>query len=156
MMKMTVNGTEHVLDPEPRELLIHTLREQFKQTGPHVGCDTGTCGACTVVMDGKLIKSCTVFTVQCDGSSVTTIEGTYDSEVHENVRQALQKHGGVQCGYCTPGMVMTGAYLIHHDKVVDRDKVNAGLKGNLCMCTGYAQIVDAVVSVAEQVNGDAK
>lgn len=153
MVRFRVNGENYQLNPEPRELLVHTLRESCRKTGTHVGCDTGTCGACTVELDGRTVKSCTIFTVQVDGSSVTTIEGTLDSELHEKLRSAMHECGAVQCGYCTPGMVMTGANLIEEGRAGSREEICAGLKGNLCMCTGYTQIVEAIESVAKQTNG---
>ena len=145
---LTVNGTRHELAVEPRDLLVHVLRERLSLTGTNVGCDTSSCGACTVLLDGESVKSCTVLAVQADGAEVTTIEGlATNGELHP-VQQAFHDHHALQCGYCTPGMVMAAVSLIEHGEANDRDAIRRGLEGNLCRCTGYHNIVEAVASAA--------
>ena len=145
---LTVNGTPHELELEPRDLLVHVLREQLSLTGTNVGCDTSSCGACTVLLDGQSVKSCTVLGVQADGASITTIEGLAPNGELHPVQQAFHDHHALQCGYCTPGMVMAAVSLIENGEARDRDAIRAGLEGNLCRCTGYHNIVEAIVDVA--------
>jgi aerobic carbon-monoxide dehydrogenase small subunit len=144
-----VNGEQGSHDVEPRLLLVQYLRDVVGLTGTNIGCDTTSCGACTVHLDGEAVKSCTVLAVQADGSSVTTIEGLAESpdRLHP-VQAAFREHHGLQCGYCTPGMVMAAAALIDRGAVVDEASVRAGLEGNLCRCTGYHNIVKAVLAAA--------
>ncbi len=145
---LTVNGVRHQLDLEPRDLLVHVLREQLSLTGTNVGCDTSSCGACTVLLDGQSVKSCTVLGVQADGARITTIEGlAANGELHP-VQQAFHDHHALQCGYCTPGMVMAAVGLIENGEASDRDAIRAGLEGNLCRCTGYHNIVEAIAEAA--------
>jgi carbon-monoxide dehydrogenase small subunit len=145
---LTVNGTRHEVEVEPRDLLVHVLREQLSLTGTNVGCDTSSCGACTVLLDGQSVKSCTVLAVQADGAAVTTIEGlSSNGELHP-VQQAFHDHHALQCGYCTPGMVMAAVSLIENGDATDRDAIRSGLEGNLCRCTGYHNIVEAVAAAA--------
>jgi carbon-monoxide dehydrogenase small subunit len=145
---LTVNGTRHELEVEPRELLVYVLRERLGLTGTNVGCDTSSCGACTVLLDGESVKSCTVLGVQADGAEITTIEGlAADGELHP-VQQAFHDHHALQCGYCTPGMVMAAVSLIEHGEATDRAAIRAGLEGNLCRCTGYHNIVEAIADAA--------
>jgi carbon-monoxide dehydrogenase small subunit len=145
---LSVNGTRHELEVEPRDLLVHVLRERLSLTGTNVGCDTSSCGACTVLLDGQSVKSCTVLAVQADGADVTTIEGlSSNGELHP-VQQAFHDHHALQCGYCTPGMVMAAVSLIENGEATDRDAIRGGLEGNLCRCTGYHNIVEAVASAA--------
>ena len=145
---LTVNGTRHEVEVEPRDLLVHVLREQLSLTGTNIGCDTSSCGACTVLLDGQSVKSCTVLAVQADGAAVTTIEGlSSNGELHP-VQQAFHDHHALQCGYCTPGMVMAAVSLIENGEATDRDAIRSGLEGNLCRCTGYHNIVEAVASAA--------
>ena len=145
---VTVNGTRHELELEPRELLVYVLRDRLGLTGTNVGCDTSACGACTVLLDGASVKSCTVLGVQADGAEITTIEGlATDGELHP-VQQAFHDHHALQCGYCTPGMVMAAVSLISHGEATDEAAVRIGLEGNLCRCTGYQNIVQAVLSAA--------
>ena len=148
---ITVNGERHEGDVEPRTLLVHHLRDAVGLTGTNVGCDTSSCGACTVHLDGRSVKSCTVLAVQADGCSVTTIEGLAgaDGTLHP-VQAAFREHHGLQCGYCTPGMVMAAAGLIAEGAVTDERSVREGLEGNLCRCTGYHNIVKAVLAAAGQ------
>ncbi len=147
----TVNGKSQEHDVEPRRLLVHHLRDDMGLTGTNVGCDTSSCGACTILMDGQSVKSCTVLAVQADGSEITTIEGMAgdDGELHP-VQAAFREHHGLQCGFCTPGMVMAAAGLIDEGKVTDETSVRIGLEGNLCRCTGYHNIVKAVLAAAGQ------
>jgi carbon-monoxide dehydrogenase small subunit len=141
---MTVNGTRREAEVEPRELLVYFLRERLDLTGTNVGCDTTTCGACTVLMDGKAVKSCTVLTVQADGREVTTIEGlAEDGEMHP-LQRAFHEEHALQCGYCTPGMIMAALGLLLEDEDMSEDELRLGLEGNMCRCTGYQNIVKAI------------
>ena len=145
---ITVNGVRRELDVEPRQLLVYTLREQLGLTGTNVGCDTTSCGACTVHLDGESVKSCTVLAVQADGHEVTTIEGlATNGELHP-MQRAFQENHALQCGYCTPGMIMAAtSFLEEHPNPTD-EEIRHGLEGNLCRCTGYHNIVKAVQAVA--------
>ena len=145
---LTVNGVRHELELEPRDLLVHVLREQLSLTGTNVGCDTSSCGACTVLLDGESVKSCTVLGVQADGAVITTIEGLASNGELHPVQQAFHDHHALQCGYCTPGMVMAAVSLIGSGEATDRDAIRSGLEGNLCRCTGYHNIVEAVAAAA--------
>ncbi|HEY7200704.1 MAG TPA: (2Fe-2S)-binding protein [Candidatus Dormibacteraeota bacterium] len=148
-ISMTVNGVAEEADVEPRLLLVHFLRERLGLTGTNIGCDSTSCGACTVLLDGESAKSCTVLTVQADGAEVTTIEGVSAGEGALNPLQAaFQKHHGLQCGYCTPGMVMAATSLLRENPTPTEEEVRVGLEGNLCRCTGYQGIVDAVLETA--------
>jgi carbon-monoxide dehydrogenase small subunit len=145
---LTVNGTRHELELEPRELLVYVLRDRLRLTGTNVGCDTSSCGACTVMVDGESVKSCTLLGVQVDGAEITTIEGlARDGELHP-VQQAFHDRHALQCGYCTPGMVMAAVSLIEHGEAASEDAIREGLEGNLCRCTGYHNIVVAVQDAA--------
>ena len=145
---LTVNGTRHELDLEPRELLVYVLRDRLGLTGTTVGCDTSSCGACTVHIDGLSAKSCTLLGVQADGAEITTIEGlATDGELHP-VQQAFHDHHALQCGYCTPGMVMAAVSLIDEGAATSEEAIREGLEGNLCRCTGYHNIVAAVQDAA--------
>jgi carbon-monoxide dehydrogenase small subunit len=145
---LTVNGTRHELDLEPRELLVYVLRERLGLTGTNVGCDTSSCGSCTVLLGGESVKSCTLLGVQADGAEITTIEGlATDGELHP-VQRAFHEQHALQCGYCTPGMVMAAVSLIEHGEATDEASIRLGLEGNLCRCTGYHNIVLAVQQAA--------
>ncbi len=146
---MTVNGKAHEQEVEPRLLLVHYLRDVLGLTGTNIGCDTTSCGACTVLLDGVSVKSCTVLAVQADGASVTTIEGLAPGpdQLHP-VQQAFREHHGLQCGYCTPGMVMAATSLLAEHPHPTEQQVREGLEGNLCRCTGYHNIVKAVLAAA--------
>ena len=146
---LTVNGTERSLEVEPRTLLVHALRDDLGLTGTNVGCDSSSCGACTVLIDGQSAKSCTMFAVQADGADVTTIEGVADADgtLHP-MQQSFHENHALQCGYCTPGMVMAAISLVEEYPGLDEDGVRHGLEGNLCRCTGYQNIVDAVLAAA--------
>jgi aerobic carbon-monoxide dehydrogenase small subunit len=145
---VTVNGTQHQLELEPRELLVYVLRDRLGLTGTNVGCDTSACGACTVLLNGESVKSCTVLGVQADGAEITTIEGLASNGELHPVQQAFHDHHALQCGYCTPGMVMAAVSLIEHGEATDEAAVRMGLEGNLCRCTGYQNIVHAVLAAA--------
>ncbi len=145
---ITVNGTSHELEVEPRELLVYVLRERLGLTGTNVGCDTTSCGACTVLLDGESVKSCTLLAVQADGREVTTIEGLADDGKLHPVQQAFHEQHGLQCGYCTPGMVMATVSLLRENPDPSEDEIRLALEGNLCRCTGYVNIVKAVREAA--------
>ncbi len=146
---LKVNGVEHELDVEPRLLLVHALRDRLGLTGTHVGCDTSNCGACTVHIDGRAVKSCTVLAVQADGAEVTTIEGLGSDDQLHPLQEAFWNDHGLQCGYCTPGMIMAAAALLDDNPNPTEDEVRQGLEGNLCRCTGYHNIVKAVLDAAK-------
>ena len=149
-IRLRVNGVEHELEVEPRLLLVHLVRDKLGLTGTHVGCDTSNCGACTLHLDGQAVKSCTVLAVQADGSEVTTIEGLGSEENLHPMQEAFWANHGLQCGYCTPGMIMAGADLLNRNPSPTEDEVRHALEGNLCRCTGYHNIVKAVMSAAGQ------
>src|SRR5579875_1559964 len=150
---LTVNGIEHRLQVEPRRLLVHALRDDLGLTGTHVGCDTSNCGACTVHLDGRAVKSCTVLAVQADGAQVTTIEGLGSEEHLHPVQEAFWNDHGLQCGYCTPGMIMAAAALLAENPDPSEAEVRHALEGNLCRCTGYHNIVRAVLDAAKSKSG---
>jgi aerobic-type carbon monoxide dehydrogenase small subunit (CoxS/CutS family) len=147
---LTVNGTAQEHDVEPRLLLVHYLREVVGLTGTNVGCDTTSCGACTVLVDGESVKSCTMLALQADGAAVTTIEGLATDGALHPVQAAFQEHHGLQCGFCTPGMVMAAVSLIEEHPNLTEHDVRHGLEGNLCRCTGYHNIVKAVLAASGQ------
>jgi carbon-monoxide dehydrogenase small subunit len=145
---LKVNGTTHVVEVEPRALLVYVLRDQLDLTGTHVGCDTSQCGACTVHLDGRAVKSCTVLAVQAEGKDVTTIEGIGSAANMHPVQTAFWEKHGLQCGFCTPGMIMTATDFLAHHKNPTEEDIRHALEGNLCRCTGYQNIVDAVKTAA--------
>jgi carbon-monoxide dehydrogenase small subunit len=147
---VTVNGTEHTLDVEPRMLLVHMIRETLGLTGTHIGCDTSGCGACTVLLDGTPVKSCTMFGVQADGRSITTVEGLMEGGALHPVQAAFKEHHGLQCGYCTPGMMLVGAALIEQNPDPSDEDVRWAISGNICRCTGYMNIVKAIQAAAAE------
>jgi aerobic carbon-monoxide dehydrogenase small subunit len=148
-INLTINGKTHSHDVEPRLLLIHYLREVVGLTGPHVGCETSLCGACTVEVDGKAIKSCTMFAVQADGAKVTTIEGlAVDGKLHA-MQEAFWNEHGAQCGFCTPGMIMASKQILDRNPHPTDEEIRMGLEGNVCRCTGYQHIVNAVRAAAK-------
>ncbi|MBE9376529.1 (2Fe-2S)-binding protein [Saccharopolyspora sp. HNM0983] len=155
-VSITVNGEQRGHDVEDRTLLVHHLRDDRGLTGTNVGCDTTSCGACTVLLDGESVKSCTVLAAQADGRSVTTIEGLAEGEQLHPMQQAFREHHGLQCGFCTPGMVMASVSLLDENPDPTEQEVRSGLEGNLCRCTGYHNIVQAVLSAAEQKSGAAE
>ena len=152
-VKLTVNGRAVSVDVEDRTLLVHLLRDNLNLTGTHIGCDTSQCGACVVHVDGKAVKSCTMFAVQAEGAQVTTIEGlARDGKLHP-VQEAFRENHGLQCGFCTPGMIMTAVDMIRRKGVMDRDTVRHELEGNICRCTGYVNIVSSIVDASERIAG---
>ena len=154
-ISVTVNGQRHEDEVEPRLLLVHYLRDSLGLTGTHVGCDTSQCGACTIHLDGKAIKSCTMFAVQADGTALTTIEGmAKDGQLHP-IQQAFWDEHGLQCGYCTPGFIMAAAYLLEQNPNPTDDEIRRGLEGNLCRCTGYVNIIKSVKTAAERMSAGA-
>jgi len=144
----TVNGVEHRSEVEPRTLLVHYLRDELRLTGTNIGCDTSSCGACTIHIDGESVKSCTVLAVQADGQQITTIEGLADGDQLHPMQEAFRQCHGLQCGYCTPGMVMAAVSLLDENPHPTEREVRLGLEGNLCRCTGYHNIVKSVLACA--------
>src|SRR4051812_43043062 len=147
-VSVTVNGTVREADVEPRLLLVHLLRDEFGLTGTHIGCDTSNCGACTVHVNGRSAKSCTMLAVQADGAEVRTIEGMADGANLHPLQQAFWDQHGLQCGFCTPGMIMQAAWLLDQNDAPSEEEIRAGISGNLCRCTGYVNIVKAVQQAA--------
>ncbi|MGW8250049.1 MAG: (2Fe-2S)-binding protein [Anaerolineales bacterium] len=147
-VSISVNGVQHTQDVEPRMLLVHFLRDKLGLTGTNIGCDTSQCGACTVHLDGLSVKACTVLAVQADGSSVTTIEGLAQNGKLHPMQQAFWDHHGLQCGYCTPGMIMAAVKLVENNPSLTDEDIRHGLEGNLCRCTGYQNVVKSVKAAA--------
>jgi carbon-monoxide dehydrogenase small subunit len=148
-LDLTVNGSAHHLEIEPREFLVSVLRERLRLTGTNIGCETTSCGACTVLLDGRSVKSCTVLAVQAQSGEVTTIEGLAGPDGLHPVQEAFRRCHGLQCGFCTPGMVLAAVSLIDEGRAIDEKSVRLALKGNLCRCTGYHNIVQSVLSAAD-------
>ncbi|TFF27760.1 (2Fe-2S)-binding protein [Jiella endophytica] len=151
-LKLTVNGEAHELLAEPRELLIHVIRERLNLTGPHIGCETSHCGACTVDMNGRSVKSCTVFAAQANGAEITTIEGIGAPGALHPLQEAFREHHGLQCGFCTPGMITRAYRFLQENPSPSEAEVRMGMAGNLCRCTGYQNIVKAILSAAAEMN----
>jgi len=151
-ISVTVNGKRRQADVEPRLLLVHFLREHLRLTGTHVGCDTTQCGACTVLVDGRSAKSCTMFAVQADGTDVTTIEGLAASGQLHPLQEAFWEEHGLQCGFCTPGMIMTAVTLLADNPTPSEREIREGIAGNFCRCTGYQHIVNAVKAASRKMN----
>lgn len=153
IVNLKINGDLHEVMVDDRELLIHTLREQLLLTGAHIGCDTSHCGACTVDLDGRSVKSCTVFAVQADGGEITTIEGmaNADGTLHA-LQEAFREEHGLQCGFCTPGMIVRAHRLLQENSNPTEEEIRWGISGNLCRCTGYQNIVKAIRSAADKLN----
>ncbi len=156
---LTVNGTEHELEIEPRRLLVHAIREELDMTGTHIGCDTGNCGACTVLKDGTPIKSCLMFAAQADGAEILTVEGMEElpeaaGELHP-LQEGFKEEHGLQCGYCTPGMIMSGKALLDGNPDPEEDEIREAISGNLCRCTGYQNIVKSIEYAAEELESRA-
>jgi aerobic carbon-monoxide dehydrogenase small subunit len=149
-LQVTVNGESRDTEVEPRLLLVHYLRDTLGLTGTHIGCDTTNCGACTVHLNGESVKSCTVLAVQAEGAEVTTIEGMADGDSLHPLQEAFWEHHGLQCGYCTPGMIMAAADLLERNPRPSEEEVRHALEGNLCRCTGYHNIVKAVMAASGQ------
>jgi len=152
-IRFTVNGQEHQASVEPRLLLVHYLRENLRLTGTHVGCDTSQCGACTVLLNGQAVKSCTLLAVQANGANVTTIEGLEKDGQLSAVQEGFWEKHGLQCGFCTPGMIMAAEYLLSRNPKPTEVEIRQALEGNLCRCTGYVNIVAAVQYAAEKMGG---
>ena len=153
-ISINVNGVDHAAEVEPRLLLVHLIRDVLDLTGTHVGCETSICGACTVLVDGQAVKSCTMFAVQADGCNVTTIEGLAANGNLHPVQEGFWEKHGLQCGYCTPGMIIAASQIIDRNPNPSRDEIRHGLEGNLCRCTGYQHIVEAVeYAAAKTVTG---
>jgi len=151
-INLKVNGQSVSTQSEPRELLVHVLREQLQITGPHIGCETTHCGACTVEMDGMSVKSCTVFAIQAQGKEITTIEGLGDPDKLHVLQEKFREHHGLQCGFCTPGMITRAHRLLVENPNPTEEEVRFGISGNLCRCTGYQNIVKSVMAAAEELN----
>ncbi len=151
-ISINVNGVDTAAEVEPRMLLVHYLRDALGLTGTHVGCETSICGACTVLLDGQAVKSCTVFAVQADGSNITTIEGLAANGNLHPVQEGFWECHGLQCGYCTPGMIMTATQIVDRHPHASREEIRHGLEGNLCRCTGYQHIVEAVEYAAKKAS----
>ena len=149
-ISVTINGETYEQEVEARKLLVHFIRDVVDLTGTHVGCDTGNCGACTVLMDGKTVKSCMLLAIQADGSTITTVEGLAgaDGELTP-LQKSFSKSHALQCGYCTPGMLLSGAYLLEENPHPTEEEIRRGIQGNICRCTGYVNIVEAIKSAAE-------
>jgi aerobic carbon-monoxide dehydrogenase small subunit len=154
-VNITVNQTAQRHEVEPRLLLVHYLRDVLGLTGTHVGCETSICGACTVLVDDQSVKSCTMFAVQADGASVTTIEGMAANGKLHPVQEGFWEHHGLQCGYCTPGMIMAASQILDRNADPSAEEIRHGLEGNLCRCTGYQNIVEAVQFAARKMKGQA-
>ena len=149
-INLTVNGVNHKDEIDTRVLLVDYLREKLELTGTHVGCDTSSCGACTIHIDGKAIKSCTIFAVQADGADITTIEGMCQNGELHPIQEGFKEEHGLQCGFCTPGMIMTAADLLKNNSDPSEEEIRCGLDGNFCRCTGYQNIVKAVQYAADK------
>ena len=147
-IKVTINGTTYEREVEARKLLIHFIRDDLDLTGSHIGCDTGNCGACSVIVDGTLVKSCMMLAVQADGSSIETVEGLANDEELSGLHQAFKDHHALQCGYCTPGMLMSATALLRENLDPSEDEIKKALQGNICRCTGYWNIFEAVHAAA--------
>jgi aerobic carbon-monoxide dehydrogenase small subunit len=146
---VTVNGTTYEREVEARKLLIHFIRDDLDLTGSHIGCDTGNCGACSVIVDGTLVKSCMMLAVQADGSSVETVEGLADGDELSKLQQSFRDHHALQCGYCTPGMLMSATALLRENAHPSEGEIKKGVQGNICRCTGYWNIFEAVKAASE-------
>ncbi len=153
---VTVNGTAHTKDVEPRTLLVDFVRTQLALTGTHIGCDTTSCGACTMLLDGAPVKSCTVFAVQADGREVRTVEGLKGADGLHPVQKAFKEHHGLQCGFCTPGMMLVGCALLEKNPEPSEDEVRWAISGNICRCTGYTNIVKSIQAAGEEISEGAK
>lgn len=153
-ISVNVNGKNYVREVEPRTLLVHFLRDTLRLTGTHIGCDTSSCGACTIHVDGVAVKSCTMLAVQADGSSITTIEGLAQGAELHPLQEGFKECHGLQCGFCTPGMIMTAADLLAKNPCPSESEIRHGLEGNFCRCTGYHNIVKAVQYAAEKMGNE--
>jgi carbon-monoxide dehydrogenase small subunit len=155
-VEVTINGERHERAVLGRQLLVHFIRDTLGMRGTHIGCDTGNCGACTVICDGRLVKSCMMLAVQADGCEITTVEGLADRDADLTpLQQAFHEHHGLQCGYCTPGMLMAATFLLERNPDPSEEEIRLGLKGNICRCTGYENIVRAVQAAAGSTRDEA-
>jgi len=152
-ISVTVNGVKHEAVVEPRLLLVYFLREHLRLTGTHVGCDTSQCGACTILLNGRAVKSCTILAVQANGAEITTIEGLAREGALHPVQEGFREKHGLQCGYCTPGMIMTAVHLLKTNPNPAEEEIRHALEGNLCRCTGYVNIVESIRWAAEKMGG---
>ena len=150
-IELTVNGQRHAIDVEPRALLATTIRDTLRLTGTHVGCDTSSCGVCTVLLDGTPVKSCTVFAVQANGREITTVEGLAQGAALHPIQEAFHQEHGLQCGFCTPAMMLVGAALLERNPAPTEEEVRWAISGNLCRCTGYQNIVKAIQAAGETI-----
>jgi aerobic carbon-monoxide dehydrogenase small subunit len=148
-VQVTINGERYEREVEARRLLVHFLRDDLDLTGTHVGCDTGNCGACTILLDDRAVKSCMLLAVQADGTKITTVEGLAPDGELAPLQRAFSQHHALQCGYCTPGMLVSATHLLRHNPSPDEDEIRRALQGNICRCTGYVNIVRAVQAVAD-------
>jgi carbon-monoxide dehydrogenase small subunit len=151
---ITVNGEKHTVEVEPRTLLVHLVREIINLTGTHIGCDTSSCGACTILLNGKSIKSCTVLAVQADGKEVITVEGMATTEGLHPIQEGFKENHGLHCGFCTPGMMLRAVELLEHNPNPTEEEIRWGISGNLCRCTGYNNIVKAIQYAAAKMRGE--
>lgn len=154
-INVTVNGDSHAAEIEPRMLLVHFIREVLNLTGTHIGCDTSNCGACTVLLNGKSVKACTVFAVQVNGKEITTIEGVAKNGGLHPLQEGFREEHGLQCGYCTPGMIMRACELLEKNPDPTEEEIRWGISGNLCRCTGYVNIVKSIQYAAKKMKGGA-
>jgi len=155
LFELVVNGEQRSLEVEPRTLLVHALRDGLGLTGAHIGCDTSQCGACTVLVDGRAVKSCTVLALQAEGTEVTTIEGLASDGAMHPIQRAFVEHHGLQCGFCTPGMILTAADLLSRDRDPADETIRHALRGNLCRCTGYQSVVESIRAAGAELRGSA-
>ncbi len=153
-LSVTVNGHQHTLDVEPRLLLVHLIREVLNQTGTHIGCDTSNCGACTILINGKSVKSCTVLAIQANGKEITTIEGMASADGLHPLQEGFREMHGLQCGFCTPGMIMRASELLNNNPNPTEEEIRWGISGNLCRCTGYNNIVKAIQYAGAKLRGE--
>ena len=149
-----INGVEHSRDVEPRTLLVHFIRDDLQMRGTHWGCDTSNCGACTVWVDGAPVKSCTMLAVQAEGAEVTTVEGLVKDGALDPIQEGFTECHGLQCGYCSPGMMMTGRWLVDQNPNITREEIREGISGNICRCTGYKNILDAIEYARDHANSE--
>jgi carbon-monoxide dehydrogenase small subunit len=153
-VSVNINGVEHSRDVEPRTLLVHFIRDDLQMRGTHWGCDTSNCGACTVWVNGAPVKSCTMLAVQADGAEVTTVEGLAKDGALDPIQEGFTECHGLQCGYCTPGMMMTGRWLVDQNPNITREEIREGISGNICRCTGYKNILDAIEYARDHANSE--
>ena len=149
-----INGKEYTGMAEPRTLLVHFLRDDLNLTGTHIGCDTGHCGACTIMMNGKTVKSCMVLAIQAQGANITTVEGLADGDKLHPLQEAFWENHGLQCGYCTPGMLMSSLFLLQRNPDPTEEEIRRGIEGNLCRCTGYVNIVKSIKAAAKKMQSE--